>query len=73
MRRLDLIDPSPHELLSRVPARLDPDAMELLAAPGGDGREARPTLESHGTTCSPSCSSPASSAPTTVSSITSST
>ena len=49
MRRLDLIDPSPHELLSRVPARLDPDAMELLAAPGGDGREARPTLESHGT------------------------
>ena len=49
MRRLDLIDPSQHELLSAVPARLDPDALAVLSAAGGDGREARPTLESHGT------------------------
>jgi len=49
MRRLDLIDPSRHELLSSVPARLDPDALELLSEASGDGREARPTLESHGT------------------------
>ncbi len=49
MRRLDLIDPSRHELLSRVPARLDPDALELLSEASGDGREARPRLESHGT------------------------
>jgi magnesium transporter len=49
MRRLDLIDPSRHELLSRVPGRLDPDALEILSAPGGDGREARPAFESHGT------------------------
>ena len=49
MHRLDLIDPSSHELLSRVPARLDPDALEILSAVAGDGREARPTLESHGT------------------------
>jgi len=49
MHRLDLIDPSSHELLSRVPARLDPDALEILSAAAGDGREARPTLESHGT------------------------
>jgi magnesium transporter len=49
MHRLDLIDPSSHELLSSVPARLDPDALEILSAVAGDGREARPTLESHGT------------------------
>jgi magnesium transporter len=49
MHRLDLIDPSSHELLSQVPARLDPDALEILSAAAGDGREARPTLESHGT------------------------
>ena len=49
MRRLDLIDPSRHELLSSVPARLDPDALELLSEASGDGREARPRLESHGT------------------------
>ena len=49
MHTLDLIDPSSHELLSRVPARLDPDALEILSAVAGDGREARPTLESHGT------------------------
>jgi Mg2+ and Co2+ transporter CorA len=48
-RRIDLVDPSPHELVSLVPARLDPEAVEALCASSGDGRDARPALESHGT------------------------
>ena len=48
-RRIDLVDPSPDDLVSLVPARLDPDAVETLCASGGDGRDARPALESHGT------------------------
>ena len=48
-RRIDLVDPSPHDVVSLAPARLDPEAVESLCAPGGDGRDARPTLESHGT------------------------
>ena len=48
-RRIDLVDPTPHELLSHVATRLDPDAVESLCVDGGEGRDARPTLESHGT------------------------
>lgn len=48
-RTIHLVDPSPDEVLGAVPARLDPDAVEALATPAGDGRGARPTLESHGT------------------------
>jgi magnesium transporter len=48
-RRIDLVDPSAHDLVSLVPARLDPEAVESLCAVAGDGRDARPTLESHGT------------------------
>jgi magnesium transporter len=48
-RRIDLVDPSPQDLHALVPARLDPDAVEALCASGGDGRDARPALESHGT------------------------
>ena len=48
-RTVDLVDPSAHDLLSRAPARLDPDAVAVLCAAGGDGRDVRPALESHGT------------------------
>jgi magnesium transporter len=48
-RWLDLVDPTPHELVSKVPSRLDPEAVEALCADGGDGRDARPMLETHGT------------------------
>ena len=48
-RTIDLVDPSAHDLVSHVPQRLDPDAVESLCADGGDGRDARPALESHGT------------------------
>jgi magnesium transporter len=48
-RRIDLVDPTAHDLHALVPARLDPDAVEVLCAASGDGRDARPALESHGT------------------------
>lgn len=48
-RRIDLVDPSHDEVLARVPAKLDPEALDSLCAASGDGRDARPTLESHGT------------------------
>ena len=44
---LDLIDPRADELAAILP-ELDPEALALLAADGGDGRDARPLLESHG-------------------------
>jgi magnesium transporter len=44
---LDLVDPSSQELLALLPD-LDPEAIEVLAAAAGDGRDARPFLESHG-------------------------
>jgi Mg2+ and Co2+ transporter CorA len=44
---LDLVDPGADELIALLP-ELDPEALELLAAGGGDGRDARPLLESHG-------------------------
>jgi magnesium transporter len=48
IRWTDLVDPSYADLQSALPD-VDPDAIELLAAPSGrDGRAARPLLESHG-------------------------
>jgi magnesium transporter len=44
----DLVDPSREEILQAVAARIDPDAIELLAEPAGDGRAVRPFLEGHG-------------------------
>jgi Mg2+ and Co2+ transporter CorA len=44
----DLVDPSREEILHAIAARLDPDAIELLVEPAGDGRGARPLLEAHG-------------------------
>lgn len=46
-RWTDLVDPTAEELLAAAP-RLDPEAIESLVAPTGDGRDARPVLESHG-------------------------
>ena len=48
-RRIDLVDPTHEDVLGRVPTRLDPEAVDVLCATSGDGRDARPTLESHGT------------------------
>jgi magnesium transporter len=47
-RWIDLVDPTQDELLATVPVQLDPDALEALTASAGDGRDARPTIESHG-------------------------
>lgn len=44
----DLVDPSREEILGAVAARIDPDAIEVLAEPAGDGRALRPLLEGHG-------------------------
>jgi len=44
----DLVDPSRERILEAVAARLDPDAIELLAEPAGDGRAVRSFLEGHG-------------------------
>ena len=43
----DLVDPTQDQILHAVAAPLDPDAIELLSSPPGDGR-ARPLLEAHG-------------------------
>jgi magnesium transporter len=48
VRWTDLVDPSREEILDALAARLDPDAIELLAEPAGDGRAVRPLLEGHG-------------------------
>jgi magnesium transporter len=45
---IDLVEPTIDELFTTLP-ELDPDAIEVLTAPGRDGRDARPFLESHGT------------------------
>ncbi|HJR94198.1 MAG TPA: CorA family divalent cation transporter [Gaiellaceae bacterium] len=47
-RWLDLVDPTREELLATLPARVDPEVVEALAARPADGREPRPLLESHG-------------------------
>ena len=44
----DLVDPTREEILHAVATRLDPDAVEMLAAPTTDVRNARPLLEAHG-------------------------
>ena len=44
----DLVDPTHEEILRAVATRLDPDAVEMLAAPATDARNARPLLEAHG-------------------------
>ncbi len=44
----DLVDPSRDELLHALATPLDPDAIELLAEPSGDGRGIRPLCERHG-------------------------
>jgi Mg2+ and Co2+ transporter CorA len=46
---IDLVDPTRDEILGAIATPLDPDAVEMLAAPAGDGRSARPLLEGHGT------------------------
>lgn len=48
MHWTDLVDPSREEILGAVAARIDPDAIEVLAEPAGDGRAVRPLLEGHG-------------------------
>jgi magnesium transporter len=48
-RLIDLVDPTREEVLASVPAVLDPEAVEQLVSPSGEGRDARPLLESHGT------------------------
>lgn len=45
---IDLVDPTRDEILHATATPLDPDAVEMLAAPAGDGRSARPVLEGHG-------------------------
>jgi magnesium transporter len=45
---IDLVDPTRDEILRTLATPLDPDAVEMLAAPAGDGRSARPMLEGHG-------------------------
>ena len=44
----DLVDPSRDELLNATTLALDPDAIETLVATPGDGRDARPFVEGHG-------------------------
>ena len=44
---IDLVDPTREELHA-LPIQLDPEAVELLAEPAGDGRGVRPLLEAHG-------------------------
>ena len=44
----DLVDPTREDILTALAARLDPDAIELLVEPAGDGRRVRPLLEAHG-------------------------
>lgn len=47
-RWLDLVDPTREELLDVLPVQVDPEVVEALAAPAGDGLEPRPVLETHG-------------------------
>jgi magnesium transporter len=48
-RWIDLVDPTRDEILGATSISLDPEAVETFASPAGDGRAARPVLESHGT------------------------
>jgi magnesium transporter len=44
----DLVDPTHDEILNASSAAIDPEAIEQLAAPPGDGRAVRPLIEAHG-------------------------
>jgi magnesium transporter len=46
-RWLDLVDPTREEVLTALPVQVDPDVVEMLAAPSAD-RDPRPLLEGHG-------------------------
>lgn len=46
-RWLDLVDPTHEEVLAALPVQVDPDVVEMLAAPSAD-RDPRPLLEGHG-------------------------
>jgi magnesium transporter len=48
-RWLDLVDPTREEVLAALPVHVDPEVVETLASRSGDGREARPLIEGHGT------------------------
>jgi magnesium transporter len=45
---IDLIDPSPDELRSKLPREVQESALELLLAPARHDDEPRPTLQAHG-------------------------
>jgi Mg2+ and Co2+ transporter CorA len=47
-RWVDLVDPTREELLSVLPARVDPEVVETLLAQPDPARGARPLLEAHG-------------------------
>lgn len=47
-RWIDLVDPSPEEVLHALPVHVDPEVVDALATPLGDAREPRPLLEGHG-------------------------
>jgi magnesium transporter len=47
-RWIDLLDPTREELLTALPEDVDPDVLDVLAAPAGDERP-RPLLEGYGT------------------------
>ncbi|MEP7225701.1 MAG: CorA family divalent cation transporter, partial [Actinomycetota bacterium] len=46
-RWIDLLDPTPEELMAALPSGADPDVLETLTAPSGN-EHTRPLLESHG-------------------------
>jgi Mg2+ and Co2+ transporter CorA len=48
VRWIDLVDPTPEELLASLPAQVDPEVVEVLATRPGDGAAVRPLIESHG-------------------------
>ncbi len=47
-RWIDLVDPTPEELLASLPAQVDPEVVEVLAARPGEDVAVRPVIESHG-------------------------
>jgi Mg2+ and Co2+ transporter CorA len=44
----DLVDPTLEELVDGLPVAVEPETLEALVAPPGDGRSLRPRIESHG-------------------------
>jgi magnesium transporter len=45
---IDLVDPSPDELLASLPGNVDPEVVDVLAARPGEGAAPRSLIESHG-------------------------